>query len=229
MSPTTPLQDVLPSFHLILLLSLIVLACCISPAHAFGAGHLTEGAHLDSRAYRHGDISETLVDCAKVLAGSALALKLASNQGTETDQSRKSKKAKDAAKKPVQNIKKRIRLRRGRHGEPETSQVNFDNMDAARVYFGNYLRDVSQVLDIGLLKALGPGFLTNVVAALSELSFPFLWRKQNGELYADPLIVGFLAFKRGTREFEVTQERLGCYRQEEHIDNPWGKTSQCSF
>lgn len=170
MSPTR-LQDVLPRFPLVLL-SLIVLACCISPSNAFGAGHLTEGAHLDSRAYRHGDISETLVDCAKVLAGSALALKLASDQATETEQSRKSKKAKDAAKKPMQNIKKRIRLHRGRHGEAETPQVNFDEMDTARVYFGNYLRDVSQVLDIGLLKALGPGFLTNVVAALSGPFYP---------------------------------------------------------
>lgn len=31
-----------------------------------------------------------------------------------------------------------------------------------------------------------------------------------------------MSFSRGTREFEVTEERLGCYRHEEHIDNPWG-------
>lgn len=37
---------------------------------------------------------------------------------------------------------------------------------------------------------------------------------------------GFMSFSRGTREFEVTEERLGCYRHEEHIDNPWG-TSVC--
>ena len=24
----------------------------------------------------------------------------------------------------------------------------------------------------------------------------------------------------GTKEFEVTMDRLGCYRPEEHIDNP---------
>jgi hypothetical protein len=33
-------------------------------------------------------------------------------------------------------------------------------------------------------------------------------------------ILGFMSFGYGTREFEVTSERLGCYRPEEHIDNP---------
>ena len=33
-------------------------------------------------------------------------------------------------------------------------------------------------------------------------------------------ILGFLSFGYGTREFEVTRDRLGCYRPEEHIDNP---------
>ena len=29
-----------------------------------------------------------------------------------------------------------------------------------------------------------------------------------------------MSFGYGTKEFEVTSERLGCYRPEEHIDNP---------
>jgi hypothetical protein len=33
-------------------------------------------------------------------------------------------------------------------------------------------------------------------------------------------ILGFMSFGYGTKEFEVTSERLGCYRPEEHIDNP---------
>ena len=33
-------------------------------------------------------------------------------------------------------------------------------------------------------------------------------------------ILGFISFGYGTKEFEVTSERLGCYRPEEHIDNP---------
>ena len=31
-----------------------------------------------------------------------------------------------------------------------------------------------------------------------------------------------MAFGYATEEFEVTEERLGCYRPEEHIDNPLG-------
>ena len=33
-------------------------------------------------------------------------------------------------------------------------------------------------------------------------------------------VLGFMSFGYGTKEFEVTTERLGCYRPEEHIDNP---------
>ncbi len=29
-----------------------------------------------------------------------------------------------------------------------------------------------------------------------------------------------MSFGYGTKEFEVTSDRLGCYRPEEHIDNP---------
>ncbi|KAE8387175.1 heterokaryon incompatibility protein Het-C-domain-containing protein [Aspergillus alliaceus] len=35
-------------------------------------------------------------------------------------------------------------------------------------------------------------------------------------------VLGFLSFGYGTREFEVTTERLGCYEPTEHIDNPLG-------
>lgn len=33
-------------------------------------------------------------------------------------------------------------------------------------------------------------------------------------------VLGFMSFGYGAREFEVTRDRLGCYRPEEHIDNP---------
>lgn len=33
-------------------------------------------------------------------------------------------------------------------------------------------------------------------------------------------ILGFMSFGYGSKEFEVTKDRLGCYRPEEHIDNP---------
>lgn len=141
----------------------LLFAFLTTGAAAFGAGHLTEGAHLDGRAFRHGDFSEALVDCAKVIAGSALALQIAAT--AETEQSKKTKKVKDTAKKPIQAVRKRLHKRK----DGQMQNVYFDETDVARVYFGNWCRDMSQVLDIGLLKSLGPGFLTNVVAVLGEL------------------------------------------------------------
>lgn len=38
-------------------------------------------------------------------------------------------------------------------------------------------------------------------------------------------VLSFLAFGYATEEFEVTEERLGVYRPEEHIDNP----KDCKF
>lgn len=35
-------------------------------------------------------------------------------------------------------------------------------------------------------------------------------------------VLSFMSFGYATEEFEVTEERLGCYRPEEHIDNPKG-------
>ncbi|KAF1810621.1 heterokaryon incompatibility Het-C [Eremomyces bilateralis CBS 781.70] len=73
----------------------------------------------------------------------------------------------------------------------------FSKMDVKRVYFGNWLRDYSQAIDVGTVKHVS-----------GEAIRLLLW------------ILGFLSFGFGTREFEVTEERLGCYRPEEHIDNP---------
>lgn len=66
-----------------------------------------------------------------------------------------------------------------------------------RVYFGNWLRDYSQAVDVGSLKGVSAPTIRILVWVLSFLSFGY-----------------------ATEEFEVTDERLGCYRPEEHIDNP---------
>ncbi|KAJ5670378.1 uncharacterized protein N7477_005741 [Penicillium maclennaniae] len=66
-----------------------------------------------------------------------------------------------------------------------------------RVYFGNWLRDYSQAMDVGTLKNLQSDTIRVLVWVLS-----------------------FLTFGYATGEFEVTSERLGVYRPEEHIDNP---------
>lgn len=75
--------------------------------------------------------------------------------------------------------------------------AKFSKLDVKRVYFGNWLRDYSQAVDVGTVK--------NVSAEAIRI---LLW------------VLGFLSFGYGSGEFEVTAERLGCYRPEEHIDNP---------
>ena len=71
------------------------------------------------------------------------------------------------------------------------------SMMIKRTYFGNWLRDYSQAVDVGTLK----GVPADTIRVL-------VW------------ILGFMSFGYATEEFEVTAERLGVYRPEEHIDNP---------
>ncbi|KAL6230817.1 hypothetical protein BDW75DRAFT_221695 [Aspergillus navahoensis] len=75
----------------------------------------------------------------------------------------------------------------------------FNKLDVQRVYFGNWLRDYSQAVDVGTVKYVS-----------AEAIRILLW------------VLGFLSFGYGTKEFEVTTERLGCYQPTEHIDNPLG-------
>lgn len=71
------------------------------------------------------------------------------------------------------------------------------SMMIKRVYFGNWLRDYSQAVDVGTLKGVPKDTIRLLVWILSFMSFGY-----------------------ATAEFEVTEERLGTYRPEEHIDNP---------
>ncbi len=73
----------------------------------------------------------------------------------------------------------------------------FDKLMVSRVYFGNWLRDYSQAIDVGTVKSVSAEAIRLLLAVL-----------------------GFMTFGYGSREFEVTAERLGCYRPEDHIDNP---------
>ena len=63
------------------------------------------------------------------------------------------------------------------------------SMMVKRVYFGNWLRDYSQAMDVGSLKGVQSGTIRILVWILSFLSFGY-----------------------ATAEFEVTEERLGVYR-----------------
>lgn len=73
----------------------------------------------------------------------------------------------------------------------------FDKLMVSRVYFGNWLRDYSQAIDVGTVKSVSAEAIRLLLC-----------------------ILGFVTFGYGSREFEVTAERLGCYRPEDHIDNP---------
>ncbi|KAH9178845.1 Het-C-domain-containing protein [Lactarius sanguifluus] len=75
----------------------------------------------------------------------------------------------------------------------------FSKSDVKKVYFGNWLRDYSQAMDIAGLSKLSADTLVLVVSVL-----------------------GFMTFGFATEEFEVTADRLGVYLPVEHIDNPKG-------
>ena len=73
----------------------------------------------------------------------------------------------------------------------------FSKLNVSRVYFGNWLRDYSQAIDVGTVKSVSSEAIRLLLS-----------------------ILGFLTFGYGSGEFEVTADRLGCYRPEDHIDNP---------
>ncbi|KAJ6258995.1 LOW QUALITY PROTEIN: hypothetical protein Dda_5890 [Drechslerella dactyloides] len=85
-----------------------------------------------------------------------------------------------------------------------------------RVYFGNWLRDYSQAVDVGTLKGAPADTIRVLVAVLAFLSFGF--GKGSSDLAEGIIFITNVIFP--TEEFEVTKERLGVYRPEEHIDNP---------
>jgi hypothetical protein len=96
-----------------------------------------------------------------------------------------------------------------RHGDIEkilmilpvstVSNYAFTKMQARQVYFGNWLRDYSQLLDVKCLGIAHESVLRGIISVL-----------------------GFMEFGLATGEFDVTKERLGVYRHEHHIDNPSG-------
>lgn len=89
--------------------------------------------------------------------------------------------------------------RNWRHGDIEDTLkglahlrgYKWSSMNIKRVYFGNWLRDYSQAVDVGSLKGVP-----------AETIRLLLW------------VLAFMTFGYCTAEFEVTAERLGCYRPE---------------
>ncbi|KAI9441439.1 Het-C-domain-containing protein [Lactarius indigo] len=141
----------------LLLLTILVVCLPGNGVHAFGAGNIPSFAYMEGRAFRHGDIEDTLSGLAKKTGGFAIGA-LIGKGGTK-----------------------------------------FGGLDIKRIYFGNWLRDYSQAVDITGLQKLPLQTIINLCMAL-----------------------GFLAHGYATNEFEVTVERLGVYLPAEHIDNPKG-------
>lgn len=75
----------------------------------------------------------------------------------------------------------------------------FTKLQRKQVYFGNWLRDFSQVIDTTCLENVPEAILRAIVSVL-----------------------GFIEFGFATDEFDITRDRLGCYTHVEHIDNPKG-------
>ncbi|EKM61451.1 uncharacterized protein PHACADRAFT_248072 [Phanerochaete carnosa HHB-10118-sp] len=80
-----------------------------------------------------------------------------------------------------------------------TGGSKFSKEDVKKVYFGNWLRDYSQAMDIAGLSKLTADTLVLIVSVL-----------------------GFLTFGFATEEYQVTPDRLRVYLPVEHIDNPKG-------
>ncbi|HEX8540765.1 MAG TPA: HET-C-related protein [Pseudomonas sp.] len=79
------------------------------------------------------------------------------------------------------------------------------------IYYGNWLRDYSQLLDPKLVRAVG-----------TPKNFPDVLSREALTKIVDVLAVreftGLMAIDR--QQFTVTPEKLGVYRPSEHLDNP---------
>lgn len=85
------------------------------------------------------------------------------------------------------------------------TNAGFTQLQRRQIYFGNWLRDFSQVVDATCLENIPEGILRAIVSVMAMMEFGY-----------------------ATDEFDVTRERLGCYRHVEHIDNPRGYSSDAS-
>ncbi|KAJ7144853.1 Het-C-domain-containing protein [Mycena crocata] len=165
------------NFTTTLLIITLVLVLLPETVHAFGAGDIPDFAFLNEKAFRHGDIENILSTLAKT-AGHVAAAHAATGGGDLLGF------AKSIIKTAVTS---------------GTGNEKFSSSDIKKVYFGNWLRDYSQAMDIGGLSKLTAESLVLVVSVL-----------------------GFMTFGFATEEFEVTAEKLGVYLPVEHIDNPKG-------
>ncbi|KAI1794001.1 Het-C-domain-containing protein [Ganoderma leucocontextum] len=169
--PTSlPTTTSMNSFATIFLTLTVLLVFLPPGAYAFGAGDIPDFAYLNGKAFRHGDIENILAELAKAVGH-------VGGGGGLLDFAQSVLSAATSG------------------GEGS----KFSKEDVKRVYFGNWLRDYSQAMDIAGLSKLSADTLVLIVSVL-----------------------GFLTFGFATQEFQVTPDRLGVYLPVEHIDNPKG-------
>ncbi|QRK04884.1 LysM peptidoglycan-binding domain-containing protein [Archangium violaceum] len=104
------------------------------------------------------------------------------------------------------------------HGDPKTSFGHqsigdalsefFDDDERLSIYFGNWLRDISQVVDPKLVRE--PGSKTLLQSPFSRKALTDCIDVMAREEFGN------------NADFRVTPQKLGLYRPEEHIDNPHG-------
>lgn len=143
-------------------LAIVLILVLLPSVNAFGAGSIPDYGFLKGKAYRHGDLENTLERLVRNHAASGGGLLQTLVGGS-------------------------------------AGGKKFSTRDIRHVYFGNWLRDYSQAMDIAGLQKLSKETLIMIVSVLSFMTFGF-----------------------ATEEFEVTAQRLGVYLPVEHIDNPKG-------
>lgn len=95
--------------------------------------------------------------------------------------------------------------------EAVLADVGFRAIEIRAIYYGNWLRDYSQLLDPKIVRAINmPKDFPNVLSreALTRLVDVLAVKEFSDLMY------------HYREEFRVTPERLGVYRPSEHIDNP---------
>ncbi|KDR69619.1 hypothetical protein GALMADRAFT_145352 [Galerina marginata CBS 339.88] len=87
--------------------------------------------------------------------------------------------------------------------------VTFSKREVNAIYFGNWLRDYSQAMDIMGLSVFGDDGKAQAQGAILLVI----------------QVLAFMSFGFATGEFKVTLNKLGVYSHAEHIDNPIGYAS----
>ncbi|KAF8337987.1 uncharacterized protein EI90DRAFT_3118447 [Cantharellus anzutake] len=128
------------------LCTLLLIAIAAPGAFAFGAGEIPDFAYLSDKAFRHGDLENTLKEMYKIVSGRHGGINLGEGIGG---------------------------ILAGVAGAMASRGTKFTSLDVKRVYLGNFLCDYSQAMDIAGLTKLSPESIVTIVMALASMSFGY--------------------------------------------------------